>query len=43
MDDSSEDEISENSDVDMEDSDNDSDETINKQRIAHENTMAMWR
>ena len=34
MDDSSEDEISENSDVDMEDSDTDSDETINKQRIA---------
>lgn len=38
MDDSSEDEISENSDVDMEDSD-----TINKQGIAHENAMAMWR
>ena len=35
MDDSSEDEISENSDVDMEDSE----ETKNKQRIGHENAM----
>jgi hypothetical protein len=41
MDDSSEDEISENSDLDMEDIDTDSNGTVNKQRIAHENAMAM--
>lgn len=43
MDDSSENEISENSDLDMEDIDTDSNGTVNKQRIAHENAMAMWK